>query len=52
MLKISASSKNFLIRQLIFFKYLANLINYWPMSNLSDVVGEADFFGGLSYSFT
>jgi hypothetical protein len=51
-LKISASSKKFLIRKLIFFKYLANLINYWPMSNLSDVVGEADLFGGSSYSFT
>ena len=27
------------------------LINYWPMSNLSDVVGGANLFGGLNYSF-
>lgn len=25
--------------------------NYWPMSNLSDVVGEANLFGGVNYSF-
>jgi hypothetical protein len=25
--------------------------NYWPMSNLSDVVGEANLFGGFNYSF-
>jgi hypothetical protein len=26
-------------------------MNYWPMSNLSDVVGGSDLFGGSSYSF-
>ena len=25
--------------------------NYWPMSNLSDVVGEANLFEGVNYSF-
>ncbi len=29
----------------------ATLINYWPMSNLSDVVGRANLFGGYKYSF-
>ena len=28
------------------------MINYWPMNNLSDVVGGANLFGGSSYSFT
>ena len=28
------------------------LINYWPMSNLSDVVGTATLYNGVSYSFT
>jgi hypothetical protein len=28
-----------------------NLTNYWPMSNLSDVVGGANLFGGGNYSF-
>ena len=27
-------------------------MNYWPMSNLSDVAGGADLFGRSSYSFT
>jgi hypothetical protein len=27
------------------------LINYWPMSNLSDLVGGANLFGGGNYSF-
>jgi hypothetical protein len=31
--------------------YKANLINYWPMSNMSDVVGAANLYGGSSYSF-
>jgi hypothetical protein len=28
------------------------LINYWPMSNLTDIVGGRDLFRGASYSFT
>jgi len=27
------------------------LINYWPMNNLSDIVGGANLFEGFSYSF-
>ncbi len=27
------------------------LINYWPMNNLSDIIGGANLFGGSSYSF-
>ena len=27
------------------------LINYWPMSNLTDIIGGRDLFGGASYSF-
>jgi len=27
------------------------IINYWPMSNLNDIVGEANLFGGANYSF-
>jgi hypothetical protein len=27
------------------------LINYWPMNNLTDLVGGANLFGGSSYSF-
>jgi hypothetical protein len=26
--------------------------NYWPMSNLSDIVGGANLYGGVNYSFT
>ena len=26
-------------------------MNYWPMSNLTDIVGGNDLFGGASYSF-
>ena len=33
------------------FEFQVKLINYWPMSNLSDVVGGANLFGGSSYSF-
>jgi hypothetical protein len=29
-----------------------SIINYWPMSNLSDVAGGANLFGGGNYSFT
>jgi hypothetical protein len=27
------------------------LIHYWPMSNLSDLVGRSHLFGGVNYSF-
>jgi hypothetical protein len=27
------------------------LINYWPMNNLSDIIGGANLYGGSSYSF-
>jgi hypothetical protein len=27
------------------------LTNYWPMSNMSDIVGGANLYGGLNYSF-
>jgi hypothetical protein len=27
------------------------LTNYWPMSNMSEIVGGANLFGGLNYSF-
>jgi hypothetical protein len=27
------------------------LINHWPMSNLSDIVGKADLYNGFNYSF-
>jgi len=27
------------------------LINHWPMSNLSDIVGKADLYNGLNYYF-
>lgn len=30
---------------------MPRLINHWPMSNLSDVVGGADLYDGFSYSF-
>jgi len=30
----------------------AVLINYWPMNNLSDIVGGANLYGGANYSFT
>jgi hypothetical protein len=36
----------------IFFDNLAILINYWPMSNFTDVVSGANLFGGENYSFT
>ncbi len=49
--KISAYSKKLFNYLINYFKYLANLTNYWPMSNLSDVVGGANLFGGSSYSF-
>jgi len=29
-----------------------NLINYWPMSNLSDIISGSDLYGGSNYSFT
>ncbi len=35
---------------MLFFK--AVLKNYWPMSDLNDVVGGANLYGGSSYSFT
>jgi len=28
------------------------LINYWPMSNLTDLISGSNLFGGSSYSFT
>ena len=28
-----------------------NQTNYWPMNNLSDVIGSANLYGGSSYSF-
>ena len=31
--------------------FLVQLINYWPMSNLSDVVGGADLYNGTNYSY-
>jgi len=38
-----------------FFYYLKKLasllINFWPTSNLSDLVGGSKLFGGLNYSF-
>jgi hypothetical protein len=36
---------------LIIPKLASLLINYWPMSNLSDVVGGANLYGGSNYSF-
>ena len=30
----------------------AQLINHWPMSNLSDIIGGADLFNGTNYEFT
>lgn len=30
----------------------ARLLNYWPMNNLSDIVGEKDLFEGVNYLFT
>ncbi|CAF0869156.1 unnamed protein product [Brachionus calyciflorus] len=31
---------------------LAKLINYWPMSNLKDIIGGAHLYGGINYEFT
>lgn len=28
------------------------LVNYWPMSNLSDIVGGATLYNGISWSYT
>ena len=30
----------------------ARLLNYWPMNNLSDIVGGKDLFEGVNYLFT
>lgn len=36
----------------MFIQYIkGTLINYWPLSNLSDVIGGANLYGGMSYSF-
>ena len=45
---------DFLINIFIILNILESLslINYWPMSNLSDVVGGVNLFGGSNYSFT
>ncbi len=29
----------------------ANLINHWPMNNLTDVVGGSNLYGGVNYSY-
>jgi hypothetical protein len=50
--KISAYLKKLFNYLINYFKYLANLTNFWPMSNLSDVVGGANLFGGSNYSST
>ena len=40
------------MNQSFFSTFEAPLINYWPMSNLSDMVGGADMYGGANYTFT
>ena len=38
--------------RLKFLFKLAVLIDYWPMSNMSDVIGGNDFYGGSQFSYT
>lgn len=45
----SCCTKNFYFILTFFFSFKATLINYWPISNLSDVISKADIVNGSNY---